>query len=136
MRVSDPLSLTENGMIKAENVTASTNDWDARKLGHDEQHVKRARKSHEEALDEGLGLQMISVRLQKQLIDDLKFIATAHGIGYQPLIRDTLTRFVTHEKKRIIREDLERRELELRQRDQNLRASKQPAKPPKARKVA
>ena len=66
MRVSDPLSLTENGMIKAENVTASTNDWDARKLGHDEQHVKRARKSHEEALDEGLGLQMISVRLQKQ----------------------------------------------------------------------
>jgi hypothetical protein len=40
---------------------------------------------------------MISIRLQKDLIKELKFIAKFHGIGYQPLIRDVLGRFSRHE---------------------------------------
>ncbi len=42
--------------------------------------------------------------LQKSLIEDLKHIATLNGIGYQPLIRQILTRFADAEKKRILRE--------------------------------
>jgi predicted DNA binding CopG/RHH family protein len=96
--------------------------WESGKLGRDEQFVKRADVSEEDALDAALALQMISIRLQKQLIDDLKFIATAHGIGYQPLIRDVLSRFVVHEKKEIMRNTLDRLELErkLSHRKQNL----------------
>jgi predicted DNA binding CopG/RHH family protein len=120
-------------MTNAEKADATASDWDARKLGHDEQFVKRARKSHEDALDNALGLQMISVRLQKQLISDLKFIATAHGIGYQPLIRDILSRFVAHEKKQIMREAVERRALELQQKEQEAQAE---AAPRKQRRVA
>lgn len=111
-------------MIKTDKFVAGADEWDARKLGRDEASVKRARKSHEVALDDALGLQMISVRLQKQLIQDLKFIATAHGIGYQPLIRDILSRFVTHEKKQIMREVVERHALEQRQKEQEAQAAK------------
>jgi predicted DNA binding CopG/RHH family protein len=105
-------------MVKADNFVANADDWDSRKLGQDEASVKRARKSHEESLAEALGLQMISIRFQKQLIEDLKFIATAHNIGYQPLIRDVLSRFVMGEKKAIMREAIERKRLELEQHQQ------------------
>ncbi len=105
-------------MTKAEKFDASAEDWNSRKLGQDEASAKRARKSHEDALDKAAGLQMISIRLQKQLLEDLKFIATAHNIGYQPLIKDVLSRFVTHEKKEIIRESIERAKLEAIQRAQ------------------
>lgn len=78
----------------------------------DETHVKRADITVEAEVEHSLGLQMISIRLQKRLIHDLKFISTAHGIGYQPLIRDILSRFVAHEVKQIIRDTIERRQLE------------------------
>jgi len=55
------------------------------------------------ALDDALELQLISVRLQKSLIDGLKLIAKANGIGYQPLMRQVLNRFVDSELRRLVR---------------------------------
>jgi len=49
-------------------------------------------------------LQPISIRLEKSLIEDFKFIAILNRIGYQPLIRQVLKRFADCEKKRILRE--------------------------------
>lgn len=46
---------------------------------------------------EKLGLQPISIRLQKDLIENLKMIATTNGIGYQTLIKQILNRFVRSE---------------------------------------
>ena len=89
--------------------------WEDGKLGRDEEFAAVADAALESALDEASGLQMISIRLQRALIEDLKFIARAHGIGYQPLIRDILSRFVVHEAKEIIRLTNERREAEARQ---------------------
>ena len=57
-------------------------------------------------------MQMISVRLQKSLIEDLKYIAKLNEVGYQPLIRDVLCRFAKNEKKNIMMEILERKQLE------------------------
>ena len=51
----------------------------------------------EAAIEDALELQMISIRLQKSLIAHLKAIADFHQIGYQPLIRDLLNRFVQSE---------------------------------------
>ncbi len=89
--------------------------WESGALGQDETHIVRADSMHELELDASLDLQMISIRLQKKLIDDLKVISRAHGIGYQPLIRDILSRFVTHEIKLLMRDALERRKLEAEQ---------------------
>ena len=48
-------------------------------------------------IDNALGLQLISIRLQHDLINKLKMIAERHQVGYQPLIRDLLNRFATSE---------------------------------------
>ena len=55
----------------------------------------------EQAIDDSVKLKMISIRLQNDLIDDLKAIAQLNGLGYQPLIKQVLTRFVVGEKKKI-----------------------------------
>ncbi len=70
--------------------------WDNRQLGASEAHVRKAPPMREKALDERLGLQTISIRLQKSLIDTLKSLAEEDGIRYQPYIRQILTR---HAKK-------------------------------------
>ena len=68
--------------------------WEDRTLGASIEHVQVAGAEHEAALDDALGLQSISIRLPRQLIDQFKLIAHFHGVGYQPLMRDVLGRFV------------------------------------------
>lgn len=75
----------------------SAEDWENGKLGSDDKHVRRSTAEAEQSVDETLGLQMVSLRLQKQLLEQLKFIAMYRGIGYQPLVRDLLNRFVRSE---------------------------------------
>jgi predicted DNA-binding ribbon-helix-helix protein len=47
---------------------------------------------------------MISIRLRKELISELKLIADYRGISYQPLIRDVLSRFARAEVRQIASE--------------------------------
>lgn len=82
--------------------------WDSGALGRDADYVKVVDTSPAE-LDDALDLQMISIRLEKGLLRDLKEIACVHDIGYQPMIRDLLNRFAQAE----IRAILERRLKEL-----------------------
>lgn len=72
----------------------SDDKWESGELGASEQHVRKVSPERERAVDDALGLQIISIRLQKALIEELKLIAQNEGIGYQPLIRQILTRFV------------------------------------------
>ena len=51
------------------------------------------------AIDKALGLKAISIRLQTNMIDELKAIAARDGIGYQPLIKRVLARFIEEEQK-------------------------------------
>lgn len=76
--------------------------WDDRKLGADEGHVAVAGGEHLSALDDALELQMISIRLPKQMIDQYKLIGHFHGVGYQPLMRDILARFVPEALREIL----------------------------------
>lgn len=78
--------------------------WDSRELGADPAHAKVASAEHAAALDDALGLQSISIRLPRQLIETYKLIAGHHGIGYQPLMRDILQRFVPEGMKEIVAE--------------------------------
>lgn len=91
--------------------------WDSRTLGADEAFVGVADESHEQALQEALELQSISIRLPKELIRNYKLIADFHGVGYQPLMRDVLHRFVAPELQHIL--------------DERIKAEKaKPARPP------
>ena len=78
--------------------------WESGALGRDADHAKRAPKQLEQKIDDALGMQAISIRLNKELIDDFKMIAKFHGVGYQPLMRDALKRFAESEYKRIVTE--------------------------------
>lgn len=52
--------------------------------------------------DEILGLQAISIRLDRELIEEFKMLAALSGIGYQPLMRQALKEFSDKEKSRIL----------------------------------
>ena len=84
-------------------IEGTTEAWESRELGADEDFV--ASVDHDDALiEEAVGLQMISIRLQKSLLEELKLIANINGLGYQPLIKQALKRFVEGEKKMILKQ--------------------------------
>lgn len=64
------------------------------RLGESIEHARRVSPEEERQIDEILGLQTISIRLPKQMIEAYKLIAAYHGVGYQPLMRDILQRWV------------------------------------------
>jgi len=92
-----------------EHIESTDDAWDSGKLGRDEEFVGVADDDLEQAIDASLDLQQISIRLQKSLIDDFKLIARMHGIGYQPLMRQILTRFADSEKKRLLHQAIRER---------------------------
>lgn len=90
-------------MIKDHAKIESTDEaWELGQLGTSEAHTRPAAKDLEAAIDASLGLQAISIRLPKQLIDAYKLIAAHHGVGYQPLMRDILQRFVPEGLKEVL----------------------------------
>jgi hypothetical protein len=77
-----------------ERLTADAELWESGKLGRSAKHIRIASDEEEQAVDDALGLQLISIRLHKSLIEKLKQLALLEGIGYQPLIRQVLTRYL------------------------------------------
>lgn len=94
-------------MSKHAKIPASDEAWERGQLGDSEEHVKKLEEDIEAQIDAALELHPISIRLQKSLIDDLKMISALSGIGYQPLMRQVLKRFVDCEKKKILQEKYE-----------------------------
>lgn len=74
--------------------------WENRELGASESFVRKVSPEREKALEEKLELQIISIRLQKKLIDDLKELAGDDGLGYQPYMRQVLTHHVRDQKRK------------------------------------
>jgi predicted DNA binding CopG/RHH family protein len=86
-----------NTVINQKEFNAQTEKWENGELGRDEAYVQRAPKSSQ--TDDALALQMISIRLPKDLIETFKMIGAVHSIGYQPLMRTALQRFADGELK-------------------------------------
>jgi hypothetical protein len=82
-------------------ITPIEDPWEDRTIGAEEQFVEVAPDINA-AVDAALDLHPISIRLQNNLIDNLKALAHLHGLGYQPLIRQVLTRWVDSEVKVMI----------------------------------
>lgn len=86
--------------------------WDSGELGENAESARAASADTTQAINDALGLQMISIRLPKSVIEDFKVIAQIEGVGYQPLMRTALVRFAECEAKRVMREYAAQRESE------------------------
>jgi hypothetical protein len=87
---------------KAKTILGTDEAWDTGQLGADRNHARRVPEDLARQMEESLEMQMISIRLHKSLIDSFKVLGGFHGIGYQPLMRDALTRFAASEMKSIV----------------------------------
>lgn len=89
-------------------ITDTAEAWENGELGREAEHAEVYTTSAEEesAINDALGLKAISIRLEVELIEGLKAIAKHHKIGYQPLMRQALHRFVDSELKRIALEKI------------------------------
>ena len=89
--------------------------WDNGTLGRDEHYAAEGRTTVAE-IDEILGIETVSLRFNKELLQDLKDIAELNGLGYQPLIKQILQRFVDGQKHMIanakIQEDQKKKKNE------------------------
>lgn len=88
-------------MVKKMSIPGTTDAWEERSLGASAAHVKRASQDTQDAIDNALGLQAISIRLPKSTIDAYKALAKMHGVGYQPLMRDAICRWAEGELKQM-----------------------------------
>ncbi|WP_205962793.1 hypothetical protein [Pararobbsia silviterrae] len=120
-------------MSKTRKIPASDAAWDQGLLGREEAFVGVDDGADLADLDKGLELQMISIRLSKSLIEDFKNIASIHGLGYQPLMRQALQRFADGEKKMLLQATASEHIKNQRQRDADKAARKKsgpaPAEP-------
>jgi hypothetical protein len=82
--------------------------WESRALGADAAHAEVASAEHLAALDDALGMQSISIRMPKSMIDAYKLIGAHHGLGYQPLMRDILQRFIPEGLKEVMEHHTEK----------------------------
>lgn len=78
--------------------------WESGELGESLESAKVVSREITQAIQDAAGMQLISIRLPKSVIDDFKVIAQIEGVGYQPLMREALTHFAECESKRVMRE--------------------------------
>lgn len=98
--------------MSKQTIHASDEAWEERSLGNDANFVGVVDSVDEAKIDEASGTQLISIRVQKALIEDFKMIAAYNGnIGYQTLMKQIMQRFVDSEKKQIFN-DLVREKIE------------------------
>lgn len=78
----------------------TTDQWASGALGRSEEFVAVSQEESD-ALDQATAMKLVTMRLPIPLIETLKAIALHHGIAYQPMVRDLLTRFAISEIKTI-----------------------------------
>ena len=77
----------------------SVEAWVSGKLGENAISARVVSQETTQAINDALGLQMISIRLPKSVIEDFKVIAQIEGVGYQSLMRASLIRLAVCEPK-------------------------------------
>lgn len=116
-------------------IVESDDAWESREVGADEQYVEVAPDISKE-LDAALDLHPISIRLQRSLVDNLKALAHLHGLGYQPLVRQVLTRWVESELKQMLAQRANAKAAEVEAPQAPKAAGKSMREPPAKQKKA
>jgi hypothetical protein len=92
----------ETIMSSKTTIRGTTDAWESGQLGTDKKHAKQAPAELQAAIDDAIGMQPISIRLPRSTIQAYKELASIHGVGYQPLMRDAICRFAEAEMKRLL----------------------------------
>lgn len=92
--------------------------WEEGPLGKEAEFAEalspELQAADEDIINEALGLKPISIRMEIEILDNLKAIAKHRNIGYQPLIRQILHRWVDCELKQIALEAIDKdKDLEI-----------------------
>jgi hypothetical protein len=88
---------------KAEQFDSENELWETRQLGASPEHAIRSSVEEDISLVEAMGLQLLTFRIQKPVVDQLRLLAKLEGIGYQPLMRKVLIRYVLENNHRLKR---------------------------------
>ncbi len=105
--------------MTTEKIEDTIEAWETGALGRDAAHAApvppEEEKALQSAIDSAFGLKPISIRMEVEALDTLKSIAKRRGIGYQPLIRQILHRWIECELKQIALESMseEREEVKF-----------------------
>jgi hypothetical protein len=94
--------------IKKRKVSRFTDAWEIGDLDSNLRHARTVDKKIGAQIDEALGLQIISIRLEQDLIKSYKLLGAKYDMSYQPLMREALKRFVEGEFKLIASEALKK----------------------------
>ncbi len=86
--------LWNEGNVEMKKIHDDSDDWESGKLGQSLEHAAPAPPELQAAIDDDLGLQAVTMRLQKTLVEELKVLARENGLGYQPFVRQLLTNYV------------------------------------------
>ncbi len=97
-----------NSKQRVMEIADTPTSWESGKLGRDKKYAVAASKELGDQIDDALGLQMISIRLDKELIDTFKLLGDKYQMAYQPLMREALRRFVDDELKIMALETLQK----------------------------
>lgn len=84
-------------MVKKTDIKRFNKDnelWDKKRLGASAEHAVPCSPEVSQAVDDALGLQLLSFRIQKSVIEQLKELSKLEGIGYQPLMRKIICDYV------------------------------------------
>lgn len=88
--------------------------WESGQLGKDPAYATALnadeQSKDESAIDAAFGLKPISIRMEIEILESLKAIAKHRGLGYQPMIRQVLQRWVDSELKQIALESMDKNE--------------------------
>ena len=69
-------------MSKETKINASDDAWESGQLGRNAEFVRVSKNANESNVDDAIGLKLISIRLQKSLIEDFKNLARFNGISF------------------------------------------------------
>lgn len=73
--------------------------WEQGKLGASAKHARKVSPLREAAIDKSLGLEVLSVRLSKDIINKLKKLAKKEGISHIVYMRRLLAQHVKDKQK-------------------------------------
>jgi predicted DNA binding CopG/RHH family protein len=85
---------------KLDELTADHERWDNHIASAE--HTQFVSEDEEKEIDAALGLQPISLRLRKTLIEQFKAFAKLEGIGYQPMMRLVLTEYARQNEHKLV----------------------------------
>lgn len=96
--------MTKQLKKRVDELTADAQLWESRKLGASAKHARPVSSKEARAVDDALGLHLLSFRIDKSVIEKFKKLSKLEGIGYQPLMRQVLTRYA-HENTHRLKND-------------------------------